>query len=632
MISLQAQAIAAAAFLMWSPPADLTVTQWAEENRRLSVESAAEPAKYRGDRAPYQIGMQDVVDDDGVDKVVYMTSAQVGKTTAIENILGKIVDLDPCPILALLPTVEKAEEFSKERLAPMIRDTPALAKRFKTAKSRDSSNTIRVKNFEGGTIAMVGANAPAGLASRPRRVLLADEIDRMKRSAGTEGDPLALARRRLANYFNSIEVLTSTPGDKDSSAIYREFMKSDQRYFFVPCTCCGEYFNMEFKHLLWKSEDGIVIPESVHYECQNCSGSIYRSDQAAMLAAGKWVATKPFRGVAGFHLWTIYSPWTEWFEIAQECVSAGKDPDLLKVYNNTYLGIPWAEKGETVNYKGLYRRRENYGAEVPDGVVMLTAGGDTQNDRLEITVYGWGPGEEAYGIAHFVLWGDPNDVGTPEEPNVWARLDEVLFGPGFKKASGRQMPISSTCIDAGGHRMTSVIKYCKPRFGKRVYPIIGKHGQNREIIGQPSTKKTGKQKKTAKVWTVGVDEAKGTIYSRMKLDEHGPGYVHFPRTHDFGEDFFKQLTAETKITETKNGVEVIRWKIRHGRRRNEALDCFVYAFAALRQLNPNWASWIAKEAQYLAESEGAPEAKPSALVRRKKLVRRKSFATNWRES
>ena len=580
----------------WRPPEKLVTSQWAEKHRWLSSESAAEASRFRNPRAPYQRGMMDACHEPGINRVVYVTSSQVGKTTIVENILGRFCHIEPCPIICLLPTVDKAKEFSKERFSPMVRDTPVLRDLFGDPKSRDGSNTILTKSFgDGGHIAFVGSNAPSGLASRPRRILLADEIDRMQRSAGVEGDPLKLILRRLANYFNSLAVMTSTPGLMSDSKIWREFLASDQRYFNVPCPRCGAYIVLEYKQLKWEKENDLVIPESVHYECQECSGVVQRSDQHLMLQHGKWIPTQPTRNVAGFHYWAIGSPWTEWVEIAEDRESCGKDPDQLKVFYNTWLGLPWEEKGEVVDFKSLFLRREEYAAQIPASVVILTAGVDTQDDRLEVTVYGWAPGEESYAIEHFILEGDPDDKGSFDDPNVWMQLDEILFGGQFKKANGRSLPVYATCIDSGGHRTTAVYKYCRRRASKNVFPIKGMAGNGREIIGQPARSKSGQKNVTTTLWLVGVWEARSIIYSRLKMDEPGPGYIHFPKHPSFGENFFKQLTSMVKLPAVIKGTPTTIWKMRQGRSRKESLDCFEYAFAALRKINPNWEAWLKRD-------------------------------------
>ena len=199
-----------------SPPPELTVSQWADEYRRLSPEASAEPGRWNTDRAPYQREIMDAINDARCEEVIIMSSAQVGKTELILNIIGYYIDYDPSPILVLQPTRDMAETFSKDRLAPMLRDTPALKGKVKDARSRDSGNTILHKTFPGGHITMVGANSAAGLASRPIKIVLMDEVDRYPASAGTEGDPIKLAEKRTTTFWNRKNCLLYTsPSPRD---------------------------------------------------------------------------------------------------------------------------------------------------------------------------------------------------------------------------------------------------------------------------------------------------------------------------------------------------------------------------------------------------------------------------------
>lgn len=635
MISAAAQTLADRVIPLWKPPARLKTSEWAEKNRWLSPESAAESAgggtvKYHGDRAPYQRGPMDAVHEPGIRKVVMMFSGQSGKSTILENIMGRFLHLEPCPMIVMLPTVDMGQGFSKERISPMCRDTPPLREIFPPAKSRDSSNTILTKHGRNGAhIVVVGANAPGGLSMRPRRALFADEIDRMKESAGTEGDPLSLAEVRLSNYYNNFEVLTSTPANAETSAITREFEASDKRYFHVPCPNCGEYIVLEYRNLRWETEAELVIPESVEYRCQVCGCKIDRSDQPQLLAGGDWIPTAPTRDVAGFHLWRIYSPWSSWVEIAEKRHACGHDPNLLKVFWNTYLALPWEQKGETVGHEKLLNRLEDYGADLPQGAVLLVAGVDTQDDRLEVSLWAFGDGEESWAIAHYVIDGDPADNGAAGSPGVWTRLDDVLFNSRYCRPDGAEIPVTAACVDSAGHRTTAVYEYCRARRAKHVLAIIGKGGEGRPVIGAPSKKASGSEKTRTKVWIVGTDEAKSILYSRMNMEEPGQGYIHFPNREEFNEDYFKQLTAEVKVPAVKNGRQSSIWKLRAGRRRNEALDCAVYALAAMRRVNPNWEAW-GKRVGGKQEEDLEPD-QESGRAPRRRPERRSSFVNSWRK-
>jgi phage terminase large subunit GpA-like protein len=550
----------------WAPPPDLTVSQWADQFRRLSSEASAEPGTWRTDRAPYQRGIMDASSDPLIREVVVMKSAQVGWTEILNNTIGFHVDQDPSPTLLLQPTLEMAEAWSKDRLAPMIRDTPRLKWKIADPKARDSGNTLLHKRFTGGHLTIVGANSPAGLASRPIRVLLCDEVDRFPVSAGAEGDPIDLARRRTATFRNRKILMGSTPTVKGQSRIEAAFEQSDQRYFMVPCPHCDGFQRLVWPQVKWPEGQ----PELAAYCCEHCGTLLTDADKPGMLARGEWRGTKPFNGVAGFHISEIYSPWTSWPEMAQAFTRAKKFPETLQTWINTALGETWEEKGEGVESGSLLGKREPYTTSaIPQGVTLLTAGVDVQDDRLEVFVYGWGSDEEAWLLEHKVLRGDPS-----QEP-IWLELD-AYRRTGWMIEDGRRLMIEATAVDSGGHCTQSVYRYCVKRKAQRVFAIKGMAGAGR-LAWPKLGKRSGASR--AQVFVIGVDTIKSLIYGRLRIAEPGPGYFHFPASVD--QAFFDQLTSEVQLTKVIQGRRVSYWKPKSSGIRQEALDGTVYAYAAL---------------------------------------------------
>ncbi len=550
------------------------MSQWADAYRRLSPESSAEPGQWRTDRAPYQQGIMDAFNDPAIHTVVVMCSAQVGKTEILNNIVGYYIDQDPAPMLVLQPTLEMAQAWSKDRLAPMLRDTPSLKGKVKDPRARDSGNTMLHKQFPGGHITMAGGNSPASLASRPIRIVLCDEVDRYPASAGAEGDPVNLARKRSTTFWNRKLLLTSTPTIKGISRIEYAFDGSDQRRYFVPCPHCNEYQALSWANVKWEKDQ----PETAHYECEHCHMVITNQQKLGMLSQGKWRATDTSRGIAGFHLNEIYSPWVKWSEIVINFLEAKKLPETLKTWVNTSLGETWEEAGESISEDALYQRREYYGPLVPQKAVLLTAGVDVQNDRLEIETIAWGPGEECWSIRYDII------RGNPAEEELWRKLDEVLFRK-FEHESGIPLEIRATCIDTGGHHTMQVYRYCK-RYPFRVLAIKGSSQMGKPIVSRPTKTNMGK----VNLYAVGTDTAKALIYSRLKIQEPGPGYCHFPVSDTLGVynadlDYFRQLTSEKMVTRHRLGKSYIAFEKPSGAR-NEALDVRVYATAALYILNP----------------------------------------------
>ena len=573
-----------------APPPKYTVSEWADNYRKLSSEASAEPGQWNTSRAEYQRGIMDALNEAETETVVVMTSAQVGKTEIILNAIGYYMDYDPAPIMALQPTLAMAETFSKDRLSPMLRDTPSLRDRVGDAKKRNSDNTVLHKKFPGGHITLVGANSPASLASRPIRVLLADEVDRFPVSAGQEGDPLSLAIKRTTTFWNRKMLFVSTPTIKYASRIEMEYEDSTQESWNVKCPSCGKY-----QPYRWS---GIKF-EDVTMECEHCKE---RFDEFKWKAQpGKWIAKKENEGKRGFHLNELASPWKRWKDIITEFLEAKKNTSTLQVWVNTTLGESWEEPSD-MESDFLIKRRERYDAQLPEGVLLLTAGVDTQDDRLEVEVVGWGHGKESWGIEYQVFMGDPGQEA------VWEQLDNYLQKE-FKFANGNGLHISSTCIDSGGHYTTEVYKFTKSREHRRIYSIKGRGGDGIPFVGTVS--RNNRQK--AALFNIGVDQGKQTIISRLKIKFEGPGYCHFPMNADTGydQDYFEGLTSENRRVKIYKGRPKVEWVKKEGVR-NEPFDIRNYATAAMEIFNPDF--------EYLEKTLGSGRPLVQKPIRRRGII------------
>lgn len=529
----------------------------------------------------------DAVSDAEVATVVVMSSAQVGKTELLLNVIGYHADQDPAPILVMQPTVDMAEAFSKDRLAPMLRDTPALAGTVKDPRSRDSGNTLLHKSFVGGHVTMVGANAPSALASRPIRVVLADEVDRYPPSAGTEGDPLSLARKRATTFWNRKVLVTSTPTLKGASRIEAEWEISDRRRFWVPCPDCGEAQVLRWAQVRWP--DG--RPDQAAYACEHCGALWDDPLRWRAIKGGEWRAEAEFRGIAGFHVNEIYSPWVRLADMAQGFLDAKRSPETLKTWVNTSLGESWEEDGERADSHRLEARAEVWEA-APAGVLLVTGGVDVQADRLEVELVGWGVDEESWSLRHAVLYGDPSG------PDLWQELD-ALLQERVETEDGRSLPIQAACIDSGGHHTQQVYRFVGGKARRRIWAIKGMAGAGRPVWPKRASRNN---KGRIDLFIVGVDSAKDAVYARLKIPTPGPGYCHVPRGRDH--EWFEQLTAEKVVTKYQRGFPVRTYVKRDGQR-NEALDCRVYAYAALQSLNVKWGRLLAS-----VERAAAPGPEP----------------------
>lgn len=585
-------ALVTEAFLSaFKPRSKLTGSEWADLYRYVAPGTSPEPGEWRTSRVPYLREPMDAATDRRTETVVLMWSSQLGKSELLLNILGFYVDQEPAPQLMLQPTLEAAESFSKERIDPTFRYSPGLANKLEEGKdgrgsSRKSSTTIRMKHYPGGYLAMVGSNSPAGLASRPIRVLLCDEIDRYESTK--EGDPLKLARQRTTNFHNRKIVLVSTPTIKGASPIHAEYLKSDQRLYYIPCPHCGHEHEWRWEYVKWDKDDaGNALPLTARIECPECGGRVREAykPNPELLSAGKWKATNPDSRIKGYHINSLCSPWVNLYELVEEFVLATKNRDKkgLMEFINLKLGEPWDERdGEEDIWEHLHRRREYYVDDnLPDGVVILTAGVDVQRDRLECTVYGWGVGRECWGIEHRVIRGMPDSLDTWQQLDMFLQKQRTL-------GSGVALPIHCTLVDSGdGPYTANVYRYTKEREHLHIFSSKGRGGMGVPFINNPSRNNTEK----AYLFTVGTNSGKSLVMGRLKIEDEGPNFVHFPRQAErgFNEVFFQQLTAEVYEQKFERGKIKAEWK--KIRERNEALDCFVYASAALEIFNPDFEQW-----------------------------------------
>lgn len=567
-----------------APPPKLTVSEWADRYRRLSRENAAEPGQWRTARAPYQREIMDCLSDPRIEKVVVMSSSQVGKSEIINNAIGYYIDVDPSPILLVQPTVDIAEDYSKRRIAPMIRDTKVLAEKVSDAKSRDINNTILMKVFPGGFLAIGGANSPAGLASRPIRILLCDEVDRYPDSAGSEGDPIALAEKRTRTFWNRKKLFVSTPTIKGASRIELEYEKGTQEKWSVQCPGCGKYHalvlqDMQFDYETIDSGNGKTYEvHEVYWRCPSCSGEF--DEYTMKRQPAKWVAHNPKainNRVRSFWMNAFVSPWAPWKEIIKEFLEAKDDPEQFKVFVNTVLGESWEDRGEQMKEDEFLERLEEYPADLPDGVLLLTAGVDTQDDRLVYEIVGWGHGHESWGIEYGVI------IGKPDDPQTMQQLDDVLNRV-YRFADGKGLKVACTCIDSGGHFTSDIYKYAKRNEHRRIIAVKGQGGPGIPLIHRMSRK----NKEKALVVILGVDDGKSRIYSSLRVKAPGPKYCHFPKGRGYDRNYFQGLLSEKLVARKKNGVTRLVWEKISSSARNEALDARNYALAAMELLKPNY--------------------------------------------
>lgn len=607
-------------FQMVAPPPQTTVSEWANEFRYIPAEYGAEPGKWDSSRAAYQAEIMDAFTSKGVRKVVAMIAAQLGKSEILFNVMGRFIHQDPCPILLVQPSIEDSEDFSKERLTPTINETPVLKKLVLSAKARDSNNTIRKKMFPGGYLAMVGSNAPSGLAKRSIRVLLFDEVDRFEKSAGAEGDPIDLASKRTSNFWDYMIGIFSTPTD-ELSRVLTEYSLGTQEEWRHKCPNCGEFHWVTLWDMRYEFQEFEVDGKKsyrvdvVLWRCPDCGKEF--TEQQMRNSEQKYVILNPnITSVRSFHVNSFASPWLSWTKIVGEYLDTNEDPQQLKSFINTRLAEIYKPTGEIKDERILLQRREKYDADLPEGVLLLTAAVDVQDNRLEYEICGWGDGEECWGIRKGIV------LGAPDKLETWNELDQQLDRP-FYFATGTGLVVARTFIDSGGHYTKNVYQYCHRNERKQRVAIKGHN-----LAGVPILYKLGKAEGYAiPLMMLGVSEGKQYVMQRLiEVTSPGPMYFHFPEDDRRGYDqlYFRGLIAERRKPKNIRGKRVLVWENIAKDGRNEPLDLRVYNIACLYSINPNWQAY--KEAvSGKARAENPGQKKDKASDKRHGCVKKSTI-------
>ncbi len=558
-----------------------TVSEWADRHMVLSSSYCSEPGPWRTSRVPYLREIMDALSPNSpVREIAFMKPAQVGGTAAATNWIGYTIHRAPCPMLLVEPTLDMAAKLSKQRIQPMIETVTCLDGLVRESRSRDSGNTIMSKEFTGGILCLTGANSGPGLRFMSAKNLFLDEVDGYVPDVNGEGSPCELAEKRTLTYARHKIYRCSTPLLKRSSVIEKAYLESDQRKYFVPCPHCDHGQVLWWKNLAWP--DG--KPEEAKFLCEHCHQYIGEAHKPRMLADGKWLAEAAGNGgmlkAAGFWINALYAPYgwvNSWAKLASEWTEIIHNHDFRaqQTFTNTNLAETWEEAGERIEESELHNRVEIYPAPVPNGVVVLTAGIDVQKDRIEAELVGWGKGQESWSI-DYRKW-----FGSPTDKTLWDQVDEWLKRT-WDHETGGFLTVATACIDTG-HHAKEVYEFVLPRQNRRIWAVKGSSQPGAPVY------KMGSTVNGIRLFLAGTDTSKDTLFDRLKLEDFGPGYCHFPNLTAYTEDefeYFKQLTAEERVNKWERGVLMGSY-YRKKRSRNEALDLRIYAMTALAILNPN---------------------------------------------
>lgn len=594
------------ALSFFRPPERLNIWQWAERHRFLakgvSAKSLEGPTRYSTAYAPHQRACQEAFTDPDVQITCLVQASQIGgKTEMFNNCLGYHMEHSPRNSIVMYPTEDGAKKFSKKKFTPMAEATPVLNALLKPARARDSGNTILIKEFTGGSIYFIGANSPTSLRGASGEILLADEIDANEPSAAGEGDPVELLWKRGESFPRVVKVVASTPttAARDEkgislSPIWSIFEASDQQYWFVPCPKCGVFHRFHWSQIVWpKDATGKNLTHLAELICSNdkCGAALSDRDRQKMYYDGHWQPTAAFEGIRGFHLSGIYCPWpalkgfkNRLHQMAEEFVRANrKGAYALRVWVNTFLCEPFAEENEKpLDPLKITERLENYTPDtLPAGVLLLFCSVDVQKDRLELEVIGLGEDDETWGVEYVKLFGDT------EQDEVWQNLGDQLAKK-YHRADGVELTVKSVSIDTQYHgaAVRRFVKNSGIRQGDVGYPGLylmqGKGNPGPLLV----VRRRNKQYRL-KTWSVDTKQAKDTIFSRLRVEDHGPRYLHFPKGHGYGDEYAKGLASEVIKRHRERGKLVETYEKLTSSTRNEPLDLRVYFLAAVDIVRAN---------------------------------------------
>ncbi len=605
----------------WRPDPELDVDEWADANRILTGKSAHVIGPWVTDLFPFsREWMKNVSPSSPVEETIVMSARQLAKTDGLLlNLLGYWMDCKSGPVQVVQPTIENGKLWAKQRFRPMIDACESLSRKIGRRRSRDASDTLLLLDYGGGAVRIGGSNSSASLRIQGARVVIGDELDEWDDDADGHGDPLAIVKQGTSNYPDRKIALAGNPGIRGASRTEREYLRGDQRRYFIPCPHCR---HMDI--LTWQGRDWFGTQDGAHHwiewekpvppgampvawmVCGKCNQRVDEHHKTRMLANGEWRPTAVGNGITrSYQISALYSPlgFKPWSRCVLTFLEAKDRPNELRSFVNNDLGETWEERSDKVQVETLLgeSRREDYGADVPHGVGVLVSSTDTQDDRLIHSVWGYGTGEESWLIDVVELEGDPR-----KGDDVWI-MHDLQLERRFKHRSGQIMTIRRAVIDSGGHATDAVYKYAASRRnlgdGRQLFAIFGDRSQQKPLVGVPSRR--GGNRYRATVFPLCVDSGRADVLSRLRLQKPGPGYIHLPNGLD--EEWIRQL-ASTRSIWRRSGGQLVREWTRFGHPRDHLWDLACYGLAALRMLGPAFIQQLGARAAKLSEvAEGAEE-------------------------
>jgi phage terminase large subunit GpA-like protein len=544
------------------PPEQLTVSEWAEKYRMLDSKSSAMPGPWSNDITPYLTGVMDEFNNYETEKIIFVKPTQIGGTEALQNMIGYIVMQDPSPTMIVYPTDTLAKSVSENRLQPMLKATPEIAKKF------DENSSLLELQFDSMYISLTGSNSPSGLASKPIRFLMMDEVDKYPGASSKEADPIKLATERTKTFHNKKIYITSTPTLK-TGHIWKEKEAADiEKHFFVPCPHCGEYIEFKFQNIRFPDDEGMSYADRAEfatYVCQECGCLITDNDKHNMLKLGEWRTvrhnTKYVRNVA-FWINTLYSPFVRWSDIAKEFLISKDDPEDLQNFVNSWLAEAWEDtKLKTSAELVLERQTELPAYVVPQWTKLLTAGVDVQENSLYWSIRAWGEFLTSQNIAH-------------GQSLSFEEIDRIM-NMQYMTEEGDPMVVNLCLIDSGDQ--TDIVYDFCALHSDYALPVKGSSHAQLSHYKLSMVNKTDSRAYGMQLVLVDGGRYKDMIAGRMQRP-NGKGSWMVYSGCDM--EYATQVTAEHKVNvKTPGGTKQV-WQKKSSHADNHYLDAEVYALAA----------------------------------------------------
>lgn len=550
------------ALQMLCPPEQLTVSEWAEKYRVLDSKSSAMPGAWSNSVTPYLAGIMDEFNNYETEQIIFCKPTQVGGTEALQNMIGYIVMQDPSPTMIVYPTDILARSVSENRLQPMLKATPEISKKF------DENSSLLELQFEGMYLSLVGSNSPSGLASKPIRFLMMDEVDKYPGASTKEADPIKLAMERTKTFHNRKIYITSTPTLK-TGHIWKAKESADlEKHFFVPCPHCGEFIEFKFKNIRFPDDESMSYAdraEFANYVCQECGCVITDNDKHNMLKKGEWRIvrhnTKYVRNVA-FWINTLYSPFVRWSDIAKEFLLTKDDPEEFQNFTNSWLAEPWEDTKLKTNAELVMERQ----TELPELVVpswakLLTGGVDVQETSLYWSIRAWGDYFTSQNIAH----------GQALSFEEIVRLMNIEY-----KTEDGDPAVVNLCLIDSGDQTDTVYDFCTYN-SEWALPVKGASHAQLSHYKLSKINREGSSANGLTLVLVDGDKYKDMIAGRMRKNNGRGSWMVY---NGCDMEYAQQVTNEHKVN-VKSGGQIRQiWQPKYSHADNHYLDCEVYAMAA----------------------------------------------------